>query len=275
MLKLRILSAIVLASLMALALFTWDRPAFAAFLSLFIFVGAWEWTALIGIRQIAARLAYVGLLGVAGIYLILEPAGTQILLAAAVLFWVWVFAELLVVRDLQAGLLPTMPAKIVGGFLILLPAWLVPLLLRAEQNGQWLTLFVMMIVWGADTGAYFAGHRYGRHKLAAHVSPGKTWEGVLGGMCVVLFLGLGFGVLLWNFNGIILTVWTLLAVTTALVSVLGDLFESRIKRLAGVKDSGTLIPGHGGVLDRIDAFTAAAPFFALIWLLWQPLKGAA
>ena len=275
MLKLRIISAIVLASMMAWALFTWERPAFAAFLSIFILVGAWEWTALIGLRRIAVRLCYVGLLGLAGIYFIfVDSILAQALLIAAVAFWAWVFVELLIWSDLQAGLLPTLPGKLLGGFLILLPAWLVPLLLRDGPNGHWTALFVMMVVWGADTGAYFAGHKFGRHKLAVHVSPGKTWEGVAGGLAVVLLLALFVGHVLWNFHGMELMLWALLALATAMVSVLGDLFESRIKRLAGVKDSGTLIPGHGGVLDRIDAFTAAAPFFALVWILWHPSAGA-
>jgi phosphatidate cytidylyltransferase len=274
MLKLRVVSAIVLASMMAWALFGWSKPAFAAFLAIFIFIGAWEWTALCGIRPLVARIAYVGLLGAVGIYLIIDPAWTQALLVMAVVFWAWVLLELLVLRKLEAGWLPTWPGKLIGGFLVLLPAWLVPLLLREEQNGKWLALFVMMVVWGADTGAYFAGHRFGRHKLAPHVSPGKTWEGVAGGLGVVLLLALVLGPWLWNLQGTALMIWIVLALATALVSVLGDLFESRIKRLAGVKDSGTLIPGHGGVLDRIDAFTAAAPFFALVWLLWRPVSGA-
>lgn len=270
MLKLRVLSAIVLASMMAWALFGWPKPAFAAFLAVFIFIGAWEWTALIGMRAVAARVSYVLLLGATGVYFILDPTWTQELLVLAVLFWLWVFIELLVWRDLEAGLLPTLPGRLLGGFLVLLPAWIVPLLLREESNGKWLTIFVMMIVWGADTGAYFAGHKFGKHKLAAHVSPGKTWEGVAGGLVTVLLLAVAAGLFIWQFRDKDLAIWVVLGVATALVSVLGDLFESRIKRNAGVKDSGTLIPGHGGVLDRIDAFTAAAPFFALVWLLWKP-----
>ena len=272
MLKLRVVSAVVLASLMAWALFGWPRPAFAAFLAVFIFIGAWEWTALIGMRTLATRVGYVLLVGATGVYFILDATWIQELLVVAVAFWAWVLVELLAWRDLRAGILPTRPVQLLTGFLILLPAWLVPLLLRDEPNGKWLTIFLMMIVWGADSGAYFAGHRFGKHKLAPHVSPGKTWEGVAGGLVTVLLLALVAGTMLWNFHGTTLMFWTVLALTTALVSVLGDLFESRVKRNAGVKDSGTLIPGHGGVLDRIDAFTAAAPFFALVWLLWKPVS---
>ena len=274
MLKLRILSALVLVPLVVWALFAWPTPAFAALLGAFILVGAWEWTALAGIRALAARGLYVALIAVAGMVLFLTPAWIRPLLALAVIFWLWVFIEHIVFRDLKAGYLASFPGKLLGGFLVLLPAWIVPLTLRELADGKWLTLFLMVVVWGADTGAYFAGHRWGRHKLAPLVSPGKSWEGVGGGLVTVLLLALAAGIYHWQLRGSELVFWLLLSVGTAFVSVLGDLFESRMKRVAGVKDSGTLIPGHGGVLDRIDAFTAAAPVFALAWLIWRVPAGA-
>lgn len=274
MLKLRILSALVLVPLIVWALFVWSPPAFAALLGAFILVGAWEWTALGGIRQPALRLLYVALLGSAGMALILTPSWIRPLLSLAVIFWLWVFIEHVAFRDLKAGFLVSFPGKLLGGFFVLLPAWIVPLTLRELPDGKWLTLYLMVMVWGADTGAYFAGHRWGRHKLAPQVSPGKSWEGVGGGLVTVVVLALGAGIYHWQFHGGELIFWLLLSGWTAFVSVLGDLFESRMKRVAGVKDSGTLIPGHGGVLDRIDAFTAAAPVFALIWLVWRVPAGA-
>lgn len=273
MLKPRILSALVLVALIVWALFSWPQPAFAAYLGVFILIGAWEWAALSGIRHLAARLGYVSLLGIIGVCLIRDLTWTRPVLGLAVIFWLWVFVEQVAWRDLRSGFLVTLPGKLLGGFLVLLPAWIVPLVLREQPDGKWLTLFLMMVVWAADTGAYFAGHRFGRHKLAPLVSPGKTWEGVAGGLVTVLLLAIGAGVYGWDFHDGELVVWLLLALLTGFVSVLGDLFESRIKRVAGVKDSGTLIPGHGGVLDRIDAFTAAAPVFALAWLVWRPPVG--
>jgi phosphatidate cytidylyltransferase len=269
MLKLRVLSALVLIPLVVWALFAWPMPAFAALLGVFIIVGAWEWTALAGLRGAASRLLYVALLGGGGVLLILTPSWTRPLLAVAASFWLWAFIELVAYRDVRAGFLASLPGKLLGGFLVLWPAWIVPLALREQPHGQWLTLFIMVLVWTADTGAYFAGHRFGRHKLAPHVSPGKTWEGVAGGLVTVLVVALGAGVYGWQFRGGELVLWLALSLFTAFVSVLGDLFESRVKRAVGVKDSGTLIPGHGGVLDRIDAFTAAAPVFALAWLVWR------
>jgi phosphatidate cytidylyltransferase len=274
MLRLRILSALVLVPLVVWALFAWTQPAFALLLGAFILVGAWEWATLSGIKKAITRLLYVSVLGIAGAGLILAPSLTRPLLALALLFWLWVFVEHVACRELSAGFLATSPGKLLAGFLVLLPAWMVPLTLRQLPDGKWLTLYLMVVVWGADTGAYFAGHRWGRHKLAPLISPGKTWEGVGGGLVTVLLVGLIAGIYHWHFRGAELVVWMLLSFCTAFVSVLGDLFESRMKRIAGAKDSGTLIPGHGGVLDRIDAFTAAAPVFALAWLIWRQAPGS-
>jgi len=130
-----------------------------------------------------------------------------------------------------------------------------------------LLLFLFLLVWGADTFAYFAGHMFGRHKLAPGVSPGKTIEGVAGGMLAVLLLAILAGVYVWHHDGVKLLSWVLLCLAVGLISVLGDLVESKVKRVAGVKDSGAIVPGHGGVLDRIDALTSAAPAFAFGTLL--------
>lgn len=275
MLRLRVLSALVLVPLVVWGLFAWPQPLFATFLGAFIAVGAWEWTVLAGIRARSARLAYSAAIVLGGLAVLALPALWMPLLMAAAGFWLLAFLEQLGVRELDRGLLPTFPGRLIGGFLVLVPAWLVPLALRELPDGKWLTLFLMLYVWGADTGAYFAGHRFGRHKLAPRVSPGKTWEGVAGGLATVLAVALVAGVYGLGLAGTALALWVALSLVTGLVSVLGDLFESRLKRIAGVKDSGTLIPGHGGVLDRIDAFTAAAPVFALAWLLWRVPPGAA
>jgi len=284
MLKQRILTALVLIVLTVWALFAWPQPAFAAFLGVFILVGAWEWTALCGLQKLTVRLAYVALIGVVGGVLAASPVQLATpslvwpVLAAVVLWWLWAFIELLAYLDARQGFLASLPGKLMSGFFLLLPAWIVPLVLRelphaSLPDGRWLTLYLLGIVWVADSGAYFAGHRWGKTKLAPHVSPGKTWEGVAGGLAAVFALALTAGVFGWRFAGNELVAWIALSLATAFVSVFGDLFESRAKRAAGVKDSGTLFPGHGGVLDRIDAYTAAAPLFTLTWLLWQAPTG--
>jgi phosphatidate cytidylyltransferase len=275
MLKQRILTALVLVALLVWALFAWPQTAFAAFLGFFILVGAWEWTALCGLKKLPARLSYVALVMAAGVFLIVTPPAILPLMAIAVLWWLWSFIELVSYSDVRRGLLASRTGKLLSGFVLLLPAWLAPLVLRAQSpQGEWLTLFLLFIVFSADTGAYFAGHRWGKTKLAPSISPGKTWEGVAGGLAAVLVLALAAGVYGAHYSGSMLAAWVALALGTGFVSVLGDLFESRAKRAAGVKDSGVLFPGHGGVLDRIDAFTAAAPLFTLVWLCWQGPAGA-
>jgi phosphatidate cytidylyltransferase len=269
MLKLRILSSMVLVPLIVWVVISWPLYGMAIFLGVFTLLAGWEWTRLAGFQTQFGRLVYVALLGLAGAMLWSDPVWVRPLLALAVSFWVWALIELISYQDARSGFLASMPGKWIGGFLVLLPAWVVPLTLRGLPHGEWLVLYLMFLVWGADTGAYFAGHRFGRHKLAPTISPGKTWEGVAGGLVVVLILAVLTGYFGWQFRTDDMAIWILLSLVTGFISVLGDLFESRIKRAAGVKDSGVLIPGHGGVLDRIDAFTAAAPVFALVWLIWQ------
>jgi phosphatidate cytidylyltransferase len=284
MLKKRILTALVLIPLTVWALFAWSQPAFAAFLGVFILVGAWEWTALCGLQKKPVRLLYVALIGIGGgalaasVPLLASSSWMWPFMALVVLWWLWAFIEVLAYQNASQGFLASLPGKLLSGFFLLLPAWIVPLVLRdlphgGLPDGKWLTLYLLGIVWVADTGAYFAGHRWGKTKLAPHVSPGKTWEGVAGGLAAVLVLALTAGVFGWRFTGNELLVWIALSLATAFVSVFGDLFESRAKRAAGVKDSGSIFPGHGGVLDRIDAYTAAAPLFALAWLLWRTPAG--
>lgn len=276
MLKLRFITALILIPVLLWALFGWSQVAFAVFLGFFILVGAWEWTALCGMQKLSMRLLYLALVAMAGGFLIVTPSLTLPLMAIAVLWWVWIFIELVAYPDVRQGFLASLPGKLLSGFVLLLPAWIALLILRAQSpQGEWLALFLLLIVWTADTGAYFAGHRWGKTKLAPLVSPGKTWEGVAGGLAAVLVLALLAGIYGARYTGVLLAGWVALALVTAFVSVLGDLFESRVKRAAGVKDSGTLFPGHGGVLDRIDAFTAAAPLFTLAWLCWSAPAGAA
>jgi phosphatidate cytidylyltransferase len=154
------------------------------------------------------------------------------------------------------------------GLAVLVPPWLALVAVHGSGSlGPWLMLFLLVLIWTADSGAYFAGRRFGRRKLAVHVSPGKSIEGVLGALLLGGLFALACGHAL-GYAGAALAAFVLLGIATVLVSVLGDLFESLIKRYRAVKDSGGLLPGHGGVLDRVDSLTAAAPFFAvgLAWL---------
>jgi len=153
--------------------------------------------------------------------------------------------------------------KLAAGTLAIVPAWAALVLVHhGEPNGHRWLLTALAIVWAADSGAYFAGRAFGRRKLAPRISPNKTVEGLLGGLAAGLVVALGFG---WLAGVAAADIgWLLLVAALAvLASVLGDLFESLLKRHAGAKDSGSVIPGHGGVLDRIDGVLAALPVFAL------------
>lgn len=277
MLKLRLMTAAVLVPLMVWATFALTTPWLGALMGGFILAAAWEWAALCELRSVLARTVYlatVATLGVALYIVVMAPAvlasawplAMSWIMALCVGWWLWVLIELLAFRDLRRGLWMTRGGRLASGVFVLVPAWLAPLWLHVQDGGAKLVVFLMALVWVADSVAYFVGRAYGRIKIAPHVSPGKSLEGALGGLAGVAVLATVSGAAVWKFSGDQLIIWIMIALITTLFSVLGDLTESRVKRVAGVKDSGTLLPGHGGVLDRIDAFTAAAPVFVLAWI---------
>ncbi len=180
------------------------------------------------------------------------------LLTAAV--W-WLLAGVMLLRYPRP--LPVL-LTVVAGLMTLQPCWALLAWLHAvAPQGPYLILVLLAIVWSADTGAFFAGRAFGRHKLAPQISPGKTWEGVVGGLALAAVVGALAGAL----TGYGAAALALVAIPTAAVSVLGDLTVSMFKRHAGLKDSGRLLPGHGGVLDRIDSLTPATAMFVLALIL--------
>ena len=250
----RVITALVALAALIVVLFVLPAMAVKLVIATLILVGAWEWSGFLRLESRGFRLVYVGLMatllaasvafsGERSIELVLKIALAWWLLA---LLWVFIF--------------PTPIPRLAGwtcGVLVLIPAYIAIISVYTLEPS--LLMFVLIIVWAADIGAYFTGKRFGRVKLAPNISPGKTWEGVLGGLFLVAVL-----VLLraqWLEIDIALLLPFCLAV--AVISIIGDLTVSMFKRDAGVKDSGRLFPGHGGVLDRIDSVTAAAPLFAL------------
>ena len=264
----RILTASILAPVVILAVLALPPRGFALALGLILLGGAWEWSALGGLATLAARLGYVALLGAALTLLgFLPEAGVAPLLLLVSLWWWLVAVWLFRLRQIEPGVGPA-PGRLLAGLLVLAGPWLAMTQLHgASSRGPALVLFLLILIWTADIAAYFAGRRWGRTKLAPVLSPGKTWAGVLGAGAGAALLGLvlsyGLGLAPLATLGALL-----LCLATAFISVVGDLFESLLKRRQGVKDSGQLLPGHGGLLDRIDSLTAAAPFFVLglIWL---------
>ena len=259
--KKRVITAIVLvAILLAVVLFLPPRATLVA-LTFVVLAGAWEWSAFLRVPSTLVRVLYVLVIGVLmwmSWSFTNTPYGRDIILRVALVWWIvalgWVMFAPRLVSTWAAAL---------AGVLALVPAWVALNRLRLDfdRGAEWV-LFALILVWVADIGAFFVGRRFGRTRLAPNVSPGKTWEGVVGGaLASALVAVLGSG---W-FN-IPLLQFVPLCLAVVAFSIVGDLTESLLKRFAGVKDSGSLFPGHGGVMDRIDSVTAAAPilFFGLI-----------
>ena len=266
MLKQRILTAAVLVPLLLAALFYLPLSWISVLFGIVIAMAAWEWAGLSGLQRLPLKATYVLfllLLGAAGLYGVwLRPSLMFSFSAAAVLWWLWALVELISRRDARKGMFATFAGRMVGGFLVLVPLWVASVYLMAvDVERPRALLFLFVLVWVVDTAAYFTGSLLGKTKLAPHISPGKTVEGVAGGVMGAVLLAWLCGTMLWKFDSEQLVRWIGLAVTAVLFSVVGDLTESKLKRVAGVKDSGSLLPGHGGMLDRIDALSAAAPVF--------------
>lgn len=277
MLRQRIITALILAAIFIVALFGLDPRHFAGLAALAMVIAAWEWSNLSGLTGTVSRCVFVAvtaaLLGAVFWYAgyfqrnVDEDLVRTVLLAGCV--W-WAVALLWVQGYPSSAILwGSRPARLVIGLVVLVPAWLALTYLVVKPDGEWLVILVVLTVACADIGAYFSGRAFGRHKLAPAVSPGKTLEGLAGGLALVMAL-VGIYLLLVPDQRLYAWQWAVILGVAALSSVLGDLTESMVKRHRGVKDSGVILPGHGGALDRIDSLTAALPVFALLYSLLMP-----
>lgn len=264
MLKQRIITALILLPIALCGFFLLKGAEFALFIGLVVVLGAWEWARMAGLVAQAMRVAYAAVVALLLFLMYLLPGLAPWILVAAVIWWGVATFLVLTFPD-SSEHWASAACKLVIGLLILLPAWQGLVLIKQWPLGNWLILAVMVLVWAADIGAYFSGRAFGKRKLAPKVSPGKSWEGVYGGLVVSLVITAVVGFSRdWSVSQLI--VGLLGAAVIVLISVVGDLTESMFKRQAGIKDSSNLLPGHGGVLDRIDSLTAAIPVFAV--LLW-------
>ncbi len=257
-LRARVMTALLLAAAVLVILF-W-LPAAVAVLAVMVAVaaGAWEWAGLAGLRAPFARAGYTAAVGFATVLAwgLTESPGAQVAFLWLAAAW-WLVA---------LGWIATAPGRggsrsaALAGFLVLVPAAVaLGRLVTLTPDGQTLLLFLLVLIAAADVGAYFGGRRFGQHKLAPQVSPGKTVEGLAAGFAAAGLAAVAGARLL----GFPVLPWLAVCLLVALVSVVGDLAESMFKRRAGLKDSGTLLPGHGGVLDRLDSLSAASPVFLL------------
>ena len=264
MLKQRILTALVLGAVFIGIIFTGSELLFITFIVISILFSAWEWAALCNIHKKAARSGYS--LVIAGLvvifYLFLDSSWTNGVCIFG-LIW-WCLAAVMVIR-FQLGEKTISGNSLVNsliGCCVLVPASLSLIYLYESENTQYFVLLFFILIWIVDSSAYFIGSRWGKKRLADKVSPGKSLEGFLGSL---LATGLSAGIYSYikGITGIEIFWVFMLFIVTAGFSVIGDLFESMFKRHVNLKDSGKLLPGHGGMLDRIDSLTAAAPVFVL------------
>jgi len=253
MLKARLVTSVISLVILGVVLFVVPAAVAKLVIAMVVLAGAWEWSGFLISGGSAVRSFYVAAIGalMAGLFFIV-PEQTNAVLLLACVWWlvafVWTF------------FFPTpIPVAVrwICGALVLLPLF-AALVFLYSQSPRFL-LLALLIVWAADMGAYFVGKQFGRVKLAPSISPGKTWEGVCGGLLAVVMLAL-----IWaHYEDTEIAVLLPFCLAVAALSIVGDLTVSMFKRTAGVKDSGRVFPGHGGVLDRVDSVAAAAPLFAL------------
>ena len=281
MLLKRIITASVLATLIALAVFQLPMEYFSLAIGLITLLAAWEWSDLAGLSSTIKRALFIAalILPMLGLHFwtqILELISQladwpdvrdysgilEWLVIQPVLFWVLV---MILIRSTPAAVLALQlktRSKLFIGWFVLLSAWLFLYRLRSLYGSE-MTMYFLILIWVADISAYFAGKKWGETKLSPEISPGKTVAGMYGALisgliCAIL---LNLYNLKYGFNPMVAADFVLISILTVLISIYGDLFVSVVKRQRGVKDSGTLLPGHGGVLDRIDSLIAAIPFF--------------
>jgi phosphatidate cytidylyltransferase len=270
MLKQRVITALVLAPLIVALIFLTRASVFASLLGLVFLLGMWEWTRMAGVHgrlwRILSLLGYAVLFGL--LWQVCKTPWWWLPVLAGLVWWLlalyWLTRHRFAADPTPGHAL----LKLVAGAFVVVPAWCAVVVMHGDMAephtgyGHWWVLFFALVVVAADIGAYSAGRRWGRRKLAPVISPGKTREGVYGALVCSGIVGLIGGVLL-DVPLDRLAAIVALALLTVLFSIVGDLFESLMKRHAGIKDSGALFPGHGGVFDRMDSIVAALPIFVL------------
>jgi phosphatidate cytidylyltransferase len=279
MLRTRIITAVFLLTVFLFALFTFSPVGWAVFATFISAMAAWEWGGLMRLGSLARLIVGSVLVLICTIIGFWQPAALGISPQINDSAWVlgrWFYLPSAMFWIILAPLwmrfrwpLPKSAVGMLIGALLIFPTWLA--LIQLRQADPFVLLAILAMIWLADIAAYFSGRAFGKHKLAPSISPGKTWEGAIGGGVAVVILGTLFLPLLPNIFPSKITIsyvlFSLVLVVFTAISIIGDLFESMLKRQAGLKDSSNVLPGHGGVLDRIDSQTSTLPLVALAWLL--------
>jgi phosphatidate cytidylyltransferase len=265
MLKLRLLTALILIPLVILGIFYLPRPLFIWITIIIFSMAAWEWARLSGWSKLWLKLFYILLIILAMMLTSRLPQGGVLAIAIGALWWSLIVAWLLKIR--KADKLIALPqwALLLSGFLVLIPCWQAILWLSQDPA---LLFYMLLMIWVCDSAAYFGGRAWGKRKLAVTISPNKTHEGLFAGIIVTVLFSIVAAWFLSDPHQLKLS-WILPVLPLIVAAVAGDLFESALKRMQDLKDSGGLLPGHGGVLDRLDSLTAAAPVFACTVIFLQ------
>ncbi len=259
----RILTAGILIPGVIAAILLLETEYLAVCLAVIALLAGLEWTSLAGITSASYKILFMLIfaLSLAGTYeLIAYSWFTDWLFIIASIWWFAATFILFSYKQIKKAGAGIGVGRLLLCFIVINPLWAALLVMHQHgDDGPQVMLFLLVLIWIADSGAYFAGHRWGKTKLAPVISPGKSWEGVYGALVGALVCGVS---LAWYQQDVPGSLWLIpLCVLTVLMSVVGDLYESSLKRSMDMKDSGNLLPGHGGVLDRIDSLTAAAPVF--------------
>ncbi len=261
----RVITASILIPVVIFAILFLATEYLAIGIAIIALLAGLEWATLSGITSTSAKFAFVLVLTgcLAGTYLLLSYTWfADWLFVVASVWWFVVAISLFRYKRIEKVASGVGIGRLLVCFIAIIPLWAAFVLIhRHSEDGPFLLLFLLVLIWIADSGAYFAGSRWGKRKLAPAISPGKSWEGVYGALVGALLCGT---LLAWYYQDSSGALWLIpVCIVTVIMSVVGDLFESILKRKMGMKDSGNLLPGHGGVLDRIDSLTAAAPVFML------------
>jgi phosphatidate cytidylyltransferase len=286
MLKQRIITALVLAPAAILAILFLSVDAFQLVVAVVMGLGAYEWGNMSGLIQRRMKLVFTIIISAICVGLSLWVPASQIwqqgqlhdvffwILAAASVWWAYSLIMVIIYPKASAFWQQSHLIRNLFGVFTLVPTYVAIVTLRSSSfevdtfYGASLIFYVLGIVWAADVGAFFVGVKFGRTKLRPNVSPGKTYEGFAGGVAASLAI-IAFAALHYQVEAKAITLHIAIGVITVAVSALGDLNESMFKRCAGLKDSGKMLPGHGGILDRIDSLTAAFPVFTFCYVVWM------
>jgi len=260
----RVITAVILASIVIALILKLENIWFALICGLIVLLALWEWAVL---KQQSFIVFLLSTIPLTVLFFVGREYQNLLMILSLLSSQIWIVIAIDIMLNKLESFYSALNSYVMGVFLmsgvwsalVLIHGWI--------DGGPMFLISVLLMIWAADCFAYLVGKNYGHRKLAPEISPGKTYEGFCGGVLGTLILALVTGVILLNLSGVQLLLWVGLGLFISVIGIIGDLYESRLKRIAGVKDSGRILPGHGGILDRIDSMIVAMPMVAIGWYL--------